>query len=81
MESSILLKYFMFKQRKKFISPWDWTILLWLASVYNNDGHNNPTPSPHHSLTVQTVSFTVFLAMTREISNFLECDIMYRIFQ
>lgn len=27
-----------------FISPWDWTLLLWLASVYNTDGHRNSPP-------------------------------------
>ena len=75
MQSAILLKYFMLKQRKNFTSPWEWTLLLWLASVYNNDGHMNPPPH-YHSLTVQSVSFTVFLTMTREISNFLECDTM-----
>jgi len=75
MQISILLKYFRLKQRTNFMSPSSWTLLPWLASVYNNDGHKNPLP-PNHSLTVPTVSFTVFLAMTREISNFLECDIM-----
>jgi len=74
MQSSVLLKYFMLKQREKFYI----TLRLNSSAVTSFSVQQwwSYEPPPPPSFLDSTVSFTVFLEMTGEIGNVLECDIM-----